>query len=215
TSKKKRAARLCRPAGCGDLTRSARGRSPHPARRGQGFSSDDVAPGPRSARPHRRRGARPARGRQGAPDNASRARAVGLAAARRGRFRRAPRRKGVGRRASCARDDRFWQHSGCGRGNEGGRARFSGAAGPKNLLETELFGYEKGAFTGAGARKLGKFELAHRGTLFLDEIGDLPLPLQAKILRALEEKRFERVGGTTPLQVDARVVAATNRNRRA
>jgi transcriptional regulator with GAF, ATPase, and Fis domain len=78
-----------------------------------------------------------------------------------------------------------------------------------------LFGHEKGAFTGASARKPGKFELAHRGTLFLDEIGDLPLILQAKILRALEEKRFERVGGTAPLQVDVRVVAATNRNLRA
>jgi DNA-binding NtrC family response regulator len=89
------------------------------------------------------------------------------------------------------------------------------AAIPDTLLETELFGHEKGAFTGANARKPGKFELAHRGTLFLDEIGDLPLPLQAKILRALEEKRFERVGGTAPLQVDVRVVAATNRNLRA
>ena len=85
------------------------------------------------------------------------------------------------------------------------------AAIPENLLETELFGYEKGAFTGANARKLGKFEIAHRGTLFLDEIGDLPLTLQAKILRALEEKRFERVGGTASVQVDVRVVAATNR----
>jgi DNA-binding NtrC family response regulator len=89
------------------------------------------------------------------------------------------------------------------------------AAIPEMLLETELFGYEKGAFTGASARKPGKFELAHRGTLFLDEIGDLPLPLQAKILRALEEKCFERVGGTMPLQVDVRVVAATNRNLKA
>jgi DNA-binding NtrC family response regulator len=89
------------------------------------------------------------------------------------------------------------------------------AAIPENLLETELFGHEKGAFTGASARKPGKFELAHRGTLFLDEIGDLPLSLQAKILRALEEKRFERVGGTAPLQVDVRVVAATNRNLKA
>jgi DNA-binding NtrC family response regulator len=89
------------------------------------------------------------------------------------------------------------------------------AAIPETLLETELFGHEKGAFTGASARKPGKFELAHRGTLFLDEIGDLPLSLQAKILRALEEKRFERVGGTTPLQVDVRVVAATNRNLKA
>ena len=89
------------------------------------------------------------------------------------------------------------------------------AAIPETLLETELFGHEKGAFTGASARKPGKFELAHHGTLFLDEIGDLPLPLQAKILRALEEKRFERVGGTVPLQVDVRVVAATNRNLKA
>ncbi len=89
------------------------------------------------------------------------------------------------------------------------------AAIPETLLETELFGHEKGAFTGAAARKPGKFELAHRGTLFLDEIGDLPLPLQAKILRALEEKRFERVGGTAPIQVDVRVVAATNRNLKA
>src|SRR5262249_32909204 len=89
------------------------------------------------------------------------------------------------------------------------------AAIPETLLETELFGHEKGAFTGAAQRKPGKFELAHRGTLFLDEIGDLPLPLQAKILRALEEKRFERVGGTAPIQVDVRVVAATNRNLKA
>jgi len=89
------------------------------------------------------------------------------------------------------------------------------AAIPENLLETELFGYEKGAFTGASTRKLGKFELAHRGTLFLDEIGDLPPTLQPKILRALEEKQFERVGGTMPLRVDVRVVAATNRNLKA
>ena len=89
------------------------------------------------------------------------------------------------------------------------------AAIPETLLETELFGHEKGAFTGAANRKPGKFELAHRGTLFLDEIGDLPLSLQAKILRALEEKRFERVGGTVPIQVDVRVVAATNRNLKA
>jgi DNA-binding NtrC family response regulator len=86
------------------------------------------------------------------------------------------------------------------------------AAIPENLLETELFGHEKGAFTGASTRKVGKFEVAHRGTLFLDEIGDLQLSLQAKILRALEEKRFERVGGNAVLQVDVRIVAATNRN---
>jgi DNA-binding NtrC family response regulator len=89
------------------------------------------------------------------------------------------------------------------------------AAIPETLLETELFGYEKGAFTGAGGRKPGRFELAHRGTLFLDEIGDLPLALQAKILRALEEKCFERVGGTVPLRVDVRVVAATNKQLKA
>jgi DNA-binding NtrC family response regulator len=89
------------------------------------------------------------------------------------------------------------------------------AAIPETLLETELFGHEKGAFTGAVARKPGKFEMAHRGTLFLDEIGDLPLALQAKILRALEEKRFERVGGTAQVVVDVRLVAATNRGLRA
>jgi DNA-binding NtrC family response regulator len=89
------------------------------------------------------------------------------------------------------------------------------AAIPETLLETELFGHEKGAFTGAVARKPGKFEMAHQGTLFLDEIGDLPLALQAKILRALEEKRFERVGGTASVQVNVRLVAATNRGLRA
>jgi DNA-binding NtrC family response regulator len=89
------------------------------------------------------------------------------------------------------------------------------AAIPETLLESELFGHEKGAFTGAFARKPGKFELAHRGTLFLDEIGDLPLSLQAKILRSLEEKRFERLGGTSSIQVDVRLVAATNRGLKA
>jgi DNA-binding NtrC family response regulator len=89
------------------------------------------------------------------------------------------------------------------------------AAIPETLLETELFGHEKGAFTGASNRKPGKFEMAHRGTLFLDEIGELPLSLQAKILRALEEKKFERVGGTSLLSVDVRVVTATNRNLKA
>ncbi|MBU4567250.1 MAG: sigma 54-interacting transcriptional regulator [Desulfarculus sp.] len=84
---------------------------------------------------------------------------------------------------------------------------------PRDLLESELFGYEKGAFTGAGAGgKPGKFELAHRGTLFLDEIGDLPLEMQPKLLRVLEEKEFERVGGTAPVRSDFRVVAATNQN---
>src|SRR5215217_1714173 len=89
------------------------------------------------------------------------------------------------------------------------------AAIPENLLETELFGYEKGAFTGAANRKIGKFEMAHRGTLFLDEIGEMPLPLQAKILRALEERRFERVGGTSLVTIDVRLVAATNRALKA
>ncbi len=84
---------------------------------------------------------------------------------------------------------------------------------PRDLLESELFGYEKGAFTGAGPEgKPGKLELAHRGTLFLDEIGDLPLEMQPKLLRVLEEKEFERVGGTKPLRSDFRLVAATNQN---
>jgi DNA-binding NtrC family response regulator len=96
--------------------------------------------------------------------------------------------------------------------NDGPFVAINCAAIPENLLETELFGHEKGAFTGASARKPGRFELAHRGTLFLDEIGELPLALQAKILRAIEEKSFERVGGTQSLTVDVRVVAATNRN---
>jgi two-component system response regulator AtoC len=89
------------------------------------------------------------------------------------------------------------------------------AAIPENLLETELFGYEKGAFTGAAQRKIGKFEMAHRGTLFLDEIGEMALPLQAKILRALEERQFERVGGTSQVRIDVRLVAATNRGLKA
>ena len=89
------------------------------------------------------------------------------------------------------------------------------AAIPEGLLETELFGHEKGAFTGASGRKLGKFEVANHGTIFLDEIGDLSLPLQAKVLRALEERTFERVGGNATVRVDVRVVAATNRNLRA
>ena len=89
------------------------------------------------------------------------------------------------------------------------------AAIPEGLLETELFGHEKGAFTGAVGRKIGKFEVADGGTLFLDEIGDLSLPLQAKILRALEQRTFERVGGTGTVHVDVRVVAATNRDLRA
>src|SRR5881409_2794535 len=86
------------------------------------------------------------------------------------------------------------------------------AAIPEGLVENELFGHERGAFTGAGARKIGKLDLAHRGTLFLDEIAELPLPSQAKLLRVLEEKRFDRVGGTQLVEVDARIVVATNRD---
>ncbi len=86
------------------------------------------------------------------------------------------------------------------------------AAIPEGLVENELFGHERGAFTGAGARKVGKMDFAHRGTLFLDEIGELPLAIQAKLLRVLEEKRFERVGGTQSIDVDVRIVVATNRN---
>jgi len=84
------------------------------------------------------------------------------------------------------------------------------AAIPAEILESELFGHERGAFTGAAARKLGKFELAHGGTLFLDEIGELPLEMQVKLLRVLEEREFMRVGGGETIKVDIRVVAATN-----
>jgi PAS domain S-box-containing protein len=87
------------------------------------------------------------------------------------------------------------------------------AAIPKDLLESELFGYDRGAFTGANAAgKPGKFELAHQGTIFLDEIGDLPLNMQPKLLRVLEEKVFERVGGNTIIQSDFRLITATNQN---
>ncbi len=86
------------------------------------------------------------------------------------------------------------------------------AAIPTGLLESELFGYERGAFTGALSQKIGRFETAHRGTLFLDEVGDIPLDLQPKLLRALQEKAFERLGGTRTIPIDVRLVAATNRN---
>ena len=86
------------------------------------------------------------------------------------------------------------------------------AAIPGELLENELFGHEKGAFTGANARKQGKLELAHEGTVLLDEMGELPLALQSKLLRVLQEREFERVGGTRTLAVDVRIVAATNRD---
>ena len=86
------------------------------------------------------------------------------------------------------------------------------AAIPTGLLESELFGYEKGAFTGALNRKIGRFEVANQGTLFLDEVGDIPLELQPKLLRALQEKEFERLGGTRTIPIDVRLVAATNRD---
>jgi DNA-binding NtrC family response regulator len=86
---------------------------------------------------------------------------------------------------------------------------------PENLLESELFGYEKGAFTGATASKPGKFELADKGTLFLDEIGDIPPATQVKLLRVLQEREFERLGGTRTIKVDVRLIAATNRDLRA
>jgi len=85
---------------------------------------------------------------------------------------------------------------------------------PENLLESELFGYEKGAFTGAAASKPGKFELADKGTLFLDEIGDVPPVTQVKLLRVLQEREFERLGGTRTIKVDVRLIAATNRDLR-
>ncbi len=86
------------------------------------------------------------------------------------------------------------------------------AAIPENLIESELFGYEKGAFTGAEDVKVGKFELAHKGTIFLDEIADMSLQTQAKVLRVLQEMKFERVGGVESINVDVRVIAATNKN---
>lgn len=104
------------------------------------------------------------------------------------------------------------QHS---RRSSGPMVKINCAAIPENLLESELFGYERGAFTGAVAAKPGKFELADQGTIFLDEIGDVPPSIQVKLLRVLQEREFERLGGTKTLKVDVRLVAATNRNLRA
>src|SRR6202021_7087 len=86
---------------------------------------------------------------------------------------------------------------------------------PGTLLESELFGYEKGAFTGAVGSKPGRFELAHEGTLFLDEVAEMPLEMQVKLLRFLQESEFERVGGVSTTKVDVRIVAATNKDLEA
>src|SRR6202021_2810184 len=96
--------------------------------------------------------------------------------------------------------------------NERAFIKLNCAAIPAGLLESELFGHEKGAFTGAIARKIGRLELAHEGTLFLDEVGDLPVDLQPKLLRALQEREIEGLGGTRPIPVDIRLIAAPNRD---
>ncbi|MCU1238817.1 MAG: Sigma-54 dependent transcriptional regulator (Modular protein) [Candidatus Solibacter sp.] len=99
--------------------------------------------------------------------------------------------------------------------SKGSLVKVNCAAIPASLLESELFGHEKGSFTGAVAQKIGRFELAHGGTLFLDEIGEMPLELQPKLLRAIQDQEFERVGGNRTIRTDARLVAATNRDLKA
>jgi len=96
--------------------------------------------------------------------------------------------------------------------SDGPFIKFNCAALPENIVESELFGHEKGSFTGAVAMRKGRFEMADGGSIFLDEIGELSLPMQAKLLRVLQEKTFERVGGMRPVKVDLRIIAATNRN---
>src|SRR5216684_329152 len=100
----------------------------------------------------------------------------------------------------------------CSNRSNGPFVKVNCAAIPAGLLESELFGHERGAFTGAVARGIGRFERANRGTLFLDEIGDLPLELQPKILRAMQERQFERLGGAATIHTDVRVICATHRN---
>jgi two-component system NtrC family response regulator len=100
-------------------------------------------------------------------------------------------------------------------GRTGGFVAINCAAIPENLLEAELFGYERGAFTGAVKSNVGKIELAEGGTLFLDEVGDIPLPLQVKLLRFLQERVIERIGGRQPIAVDTRIVCATHQDLEA
>jgi formate hydrogenlyase transcriptional activator len=100
----------------------------------------------------------------------------------------------------------------CSERSSGPFVKVNCSAIPSGLLESELFGHERGAYTGATARSIGRFERAHRGTLFLDEIGDLPLELQPKLLRVLQDGKFERLGGVTTIQSDVRVICATHRN---
>jgi formate hydrogenlyase transcriptional activator len=100
----------------------------------------------------------------------------------------------------------------CSNRSNGPFVKVNCAAIPAGLLESEFFGHERGAFTGAVTRSLGRFERAHRGTLFLDEIGDLPLELQPKILRVMQERQFERLGGAATIHADVRVICATHRN---